>query len=114
MNKSISETKKQNINQFMFDYKQLKRIKNFFDNIDQIKIQILPELLIDFKTKGKWNDKHTLLLAVLIRDVVEAIDRDAIGMMFWSPRSDINEINSALEELQYFEYYEQAMDIINS
>jgi CRP-like cAMP-binding protein len=88
--------------------------KNFFDNIEQVKIQLLPEMLIEFKNNGKWEDKHTLLLAVLIRDVVEAIDRDAIGMMFWSPRSDINEINSALEELQYFEYYEQAMDIISS
>lgn len=87
--------------------------KQYFDNIDQIQIQIVPEMKIDFKT-DKWDDKLTLLLAVLIRDVVEAIDRDAIGMMFWSPRSDINEINSALEDLQYFEYYEQAMDIIST
>lgn len=88
--------------------------KDYFENLDQIKIQILPEILINFNTVVKWTDKHTLMLAVLVRDVVEAIERDAIGMMFWSPRSDINEINSALEELQYFEYYEQAMDIINS
>lgn len=87
--------------------------KQYFDNIDQIQIEILPEIKIDFKT-DKWNDKLTLLLAVLIRDVVEAIDRDAIGMMFWSPRSDITVIDAALEDLQYFEYYEQAMDIITT
>lgn len=83
----------------------------YFDNIQQIKITVLPELAIEIKT-NEWTDKFTLLLAVIIRDVVEAIDRDVIGMMFWTPRSSDDEINMALEELQYFEYYEQSMDLI--
>ncbi len=43
---------------------------------------------------------------------IEAFERDVIGMMFWSPRSADDKINTALEEMQYFEYYEQSMDLI--
>jgi CRP-like cAMP-binding protein len=85
--------------------------EKFFDNIYQIKISIIPEISIELNT-DKWSDKLTLLLAVLIRDIIEAFDRDVIGMMFWSPRSSDDKINTALEELQYFEYYEQSMDLI--
>jgi len=85
--------------------------EKFFDNIQQIKITIIPEITIELDT-DKWTDKFTLLLAVLIRDVIEAFERDVIGMMFWSPRSSDDKINTALEEMQYFEYYEQSMDLI--
>jgi len=85
--------------------------EKFFDNIHQIKIKVLPEISIELDTE-KWSDKFTLLLAVLIRDIIEALDRDVIGMMFWTPRSDDDKINTLLEELQYFEYYEQSMDLI--
>jgi len=85
--------------------------EKFFDNINQIKITILPEIKIELNT-DKWTDKFTLLLAVLIRDVIEALDRDVIGMMFWTPRSVDDKINTVLEERQYFEYYEQSMDLI--
>lgn len=85
--------------------------EQYFDNINQIKISVLPEISIELKT-DKWSDKLTLLLAVLIRDIIEAFDRDVIGMMFWSPRSTNDNINMALEELQYFEYYEQSMDLV--
>lgn len=84
----------------------------YFDIIDGIKIEIIPELRINLTKVNNWTEKHTLLLAVILRDVVEAIDRDVIGIMFWSPRSQSNKINSYLEEILFFDFYEQATDMI--
>jgi CRP-like cAMP-binding protein len=86
--------------------------EQYFDIISEIKIQILPEFEIELKTSDNWTDKHTLLLAIIIRDVVSAIDNQVIGMIFWTPRSEDDTINSLLENLQFFEYYEQSTDVI--
>jgi len=88
--------------------------EQYFDVISDIKIQILPEFEIELKTGDTWNDKHTLLLAVIMRAVVAAIDNQIVGMIFWSPKSENDTINSILDELQFFEYYDQSMDFIKN
>ncbi len=87
--------------------------QQYFSIINEIKVQVLPELEIEIDLKNKWGDKHTLLLAIIVRDLVSAVDRDVVGMMFWTPRSTDSKINIFLENLEYFEYYEQSMELIN-
>ncbi|KAA3617383.1 MAG: DUF4388 domain-containing protein [Calditrichaeota bacterium] len=86
--------------------------EKYFSIINEIKIKVLPELEIDFNIKKAWSDKHTLLLAIIVRDLVAAVDRDVIGMMFWTPRSTDAKINSFLESLDFFEYYEQSNELV--
>ena len=88
--------------------------EKYFDNINDIKIQVLPEEEINLSAIKKWTDKHTLLLAILIRDVVSAVERDVVGIMFWTPHSIQAKINTFLEDLQFFEYYDQSFDLVKS
>ncbi len=87
--------------------------EQYFSIIDEIKITVLPDLDIVLDIKDKWSDKHTLMLAIIVRDLVSAIDRDVIGMMFWTPRSADDRINSFLEDIDFFEYYDQSMELVN-
>lgn len=88
--------------------------KNIFDNIDEIKIEVIPELDINLSSVKDWTEKHTLLLAILVRDVVSAIERDVVGIIFWSPRSQTDSINHFLEDLQFFDFYEQSQDLVKA
>lgn len=87
--------------------------EQYFTIINEIKIKVLPELEINIDIKNKWGDKHTLLMAIIVRDLVAAVDRDVIGMMFWTPRSTDDKTNLFLENLEFFEYYEQSKELVN-
>ncbi len=84
----------------------------YFKIIHEIKISVLPEFVVELDIKKKWGDKHTLLLAIIMRDLAAAVERDVIGMIFWTPRSTEEKINEFLESLDFFEYYDQAMELV--
>jgi CRP-like cAMP-binding protein len=84
----------------------------YFKIIHEIKISVLPEFVVELAIKEKWGDKHTLLLAIIMRDLAAAVERDVIGMIFWTPRSTEDKINEFLESLDFFEYYDQAMELV--
>ncbi|MCB9059191.1 MAG: cyclic nucleotide-binding domain-containing protein [Calditrichae bacterium] len=88
--------------------------ESYFDNIKEIKIEVIPELDINLSAVSEWTEKHTLLLAILIRDVVSAIERDVVGIMFWTPRSNTSQINHFLEDKQFFDLFDQSYDLIRS
>ena len=80
--------------------------------IDEIQIRTTPELEVEVSMIDRWTDKHVLFSAVLLRDVVNTIERDLVGMKFWSNRTNNETINNKLDELQFFVYYDQAFDLI--
>ncbi len=47
-----------------------------------------------------------------MRDVIEALGRDLLGMEFWEFRAGDEEIDRFLESSQFYTYYEQAVDFI--
>lgn len=90
------------------------KFENYFDVSKEIQIKTDPELTVFITPDDKWTDKHTLFMAILLRDVIGALERDVVGMRFWTPKSISNNINTELETLQFFEYYDQATDFVKN
>lgn len=88
------------------------KFKNYFDHLNEIQIRTTPDLEVEVSMMDRWTDKHILFSAVLLRDVVNTISKDLVGMQFWSNYASNNTINIKLRELQFFDYYEQAFDLI--
>ncbi len=88
------------------------KFESYFNVSKAFKIQVAPSLLIKINQSEKWTDKHTLYLAILLRDVVRTLARDVVGLDLWSPHCNIPAFDSALENLQFYEYYNQALDFI--
>jgi hypothetical protein len=51
-------------------------------------------------------------MAVLLRDIVSTIGRDVIGMQFWTLPSKNNYINEELKKVQFYDYFDQAVDFV--
>jgi len=77
-------------------------------------VAIEPDLDVTLREDVKWTDKQTLMVAIILRDIINVLERDVIGLWFWSPRSKDDRINDSLESLQFFEYYDHAMDVIGN
>ena len=77
-------------------------------------VAIEPDLDVTLREDVKWTDKQTLMVAIILRDIINVLERDVIGLSFWSPRSTDDRINDSLESLQFFEYYDHAMDVIGN
>lgn len=92
--------------------KSYHKFRYYFTMIDEIQIRTTPELEVEVSMIDRWTDKHVLFSAVLLRDVVNTIERDLVGMKFWSNRTNNETINNKLDELQFFVYYDQAFDLI--
>ncbi len=83
----------------------------FFKNIIKIRIQAHPQLAVEVDD-DKWTDKDTLMAAVLLRDVAAMVERELVGVEFWSPRSGDKDIDDFMASLQFFEYFDQAVDFL--
>ncbi|MEJ2054879.1 MAG: cyclic nucleotide-binding domain-containing protein [Calditrichaceae bacterium] len=92
--------------------KSYHKFRNYFSMINEIQIRTTPELEVEVSMIDQWTDKHVLFSAVLLRDVVNTIEKDLVGMKFWSNLTNNETINNKLKELQFFEYYDQAIDLI--
>ncbi len=89
------------------------KLGRYFEVQNQFQFTIMPELEIRLPAAARWNDRCTLFLAVLLRDVINTLAREMIGMEFWSPQSQNAQINQKLSELQFFQYYQQAQDLVH-
>ena len=92
--------------------KSYHKFRTYFSMIDEIQIRTTPELEVEVSMIDQWTEKHVLFSAVLLRDVVNTIEKDLVGMKFWSTLTNNETINNKLNELQFFVYYEQASDLI--
>lgn len=92
--------------------KGFSKFKLYFDITKDIKIKAAPEFEIKISDKVNWTEKHTLFMAVLLRDIVSTIGRDVIGMQFWTLPSKNNYINEELEKVQFYDYFDQAVDFV--
>jgi CRP-like cAMP-binding protein len=92
--------------------KSYHKFRNYFSMINEIQIRTTPELEVEVSMIDQWTDKHVLFSAVLLRDVVNTIEKDLVGMKFWSNRTNNVTINNKLNELQFFVYYDQAYDLV--
>lgn len=86
----------------------------YFDTLHDLGVSIEPALDVTLREDVKWTDKQTLMVAIILRDIINVLERDVIGLSFWSPRSKDDRINDSLESLQFFEYYDHAMDVIGN
>jgi hypothetical protein len=91
--------------------KSFSKFEKFFDVASDVRISTDPELKIDLQT-DEWNEKHSLFLAVLLRDVVSTLSRDMLGMDFWEIKASDKDLDQLLEDAQFYSYYEQALDFI--
>jgi len=82
----------------------------YFDTLDDIKITIEPKLEVLLRCEMKWTDKQSLMVAIILKNVIDYLERDVIGLTFWSPRSQDDRLNEFLESLQYFAFYNEAID----
>ncbi len=86
----------------------------YFDTLHDLVVAIEPALDVNLREDVKWTDKQTLMVAIILRDIINVLERDVIGLSFWSPRSNDDRINDSLESLQFFDYYDHAMDVIGN
>ena len=92
--------------------KSYYKFEKYFDTTSEIRISVEPKCTVTLQAIDGWSDKHTLFLSVLMRDVIEALGRDLLGMEFWEFRAGDEEIDRFLESSQFYTYYEQAVDFI--
>jgi len=92
--------------------KSYHKFKTYFEMISEIQIRTSPELEVEVSMIDNWTDKHVLFSAVLLRDVVNTISKDLVGMKFWSNQTSNETINNKLSELQFYDYFDQAQDLI--
>ncbi|HHM01501.1 MAG TPA: cyclic nucleotide-binding domain-containing protein [Caldithrix abyssi] len=81
----------------------------YFKNISRVSIQTHPEYKINIG-EGPWPEKDILMMAIILREVVSLIEREMVGFEFWSPLCGEAETDAYLSHLQFFDYFEQAMD----
>jgi CRP-like cAMP-binding protein len=84
----------------------------YFDFIANISIEIRPELRIEISLENQWEEKYTLFLAVMLRDIVKTIEREVAGINFWKVESNHTEIDALLNKLQFYKFYNEAKDFI--
>jgi len=94
--------------------KSFHKFENYFSAADDFQIKTSPVLEIKIFPDEEWTEKHTLFLAVLMRDISTTLGRDLVGMDFWAPDSADEQINKNLNENSFFEYFEQASDFISA
>lgn len=92
--------------------KSYYKFDKYFEVVSEIKITTEPVLKINLHQVERWTEKHTLFLAVLMRDVSATLSRDLLGMDFWNYRAKDEELNKILESSQFYTFYEQAVDFI--
>jgi len=87
------------------------KFKDYFEVVNDISVESSPEVRIGI-IADKWTEKHTLFCAVLLRDLANSIEREVVGVEFWSPESINPANNHQLEKVSFFEYFEQATDFL--
>lgn len=92
--------------------KSYHKFKNYFENLSEIQIRTNPKLEIEVSMIDRWTDKHVLFSAILLRDVFNTLSKDLVGMDFWSKYTRNVIVNEKLKEVYFFDYFDQAFDLI--
>ena len=92
--------------------KSYHKFKSYFENLSEIQIRTNPKLEIEVSMIDRWSDKHVLFSAILLRDVFNTISKDLVGMDFWSKYIKNDVVNEKLKEVNFFDYFDQAFDLI--
>ncbi|MBD3223508.1 MAG: cyclic nucleotide-binding domain-containing protein [Caldithrix sp.] len=90
----------------------IQKFGAYFDVTDLFSIKLEPEFDIRINSEEPWTDKHTLFTAVLMRNLIKALERDMVGMDFWHIHSSDPLVDNLMEEHMFFTYHEQAEDFI--
>jgi len=92
--------------------KSYHKFKSYFENLNEIQIRTNPKLEVEVSMMDRWTDKHVLFSAILLRDVFNTISKDLVGMDFWSKYIKNDVVNEKLKEINFFDYFDQAFDLI--
>ena len=88
------------------------KYQDIFDILEDISLTVTPDVLADFSKISNWSSKYSLVCAVLLRDIVDALEREAVGFMFWNPLSEDEKTNNILKAEEFTSLYEQAFDLV--
>jgi hypothetical protein len=88
------------------------KFKDYFDVIQDLSIESSPDVYVTIST-ADWSEKHTLFVAVLLRNLAHTVEREVVGIEFWSPESNNPGYNALLRDAAFFDYFEQATDFIH-
>ncbi len=92
--------------------KSKHKFGGFFEVSEDFTIQIMPDLLVKIRPSDPIGEKHLLFIAILLRDLVNSLSRDILGLEFWNIKSADEQVDEHLSENQFYEYYEQAVDFV--
>ncbi len=82
-----------------------------YDQLRNVKIELTPELKIDFSAFENFNEKYVLIFALLFAQITQNLSKEVLGMEFFDIHSDLPEINEILDQEQFFLIYQQAGDL---
>ena len=88
------------------------KFEPFFTELSDFEIKAMPTLEIKISLQNGWREKHVLLMALLLRYIVQSIEGEVFGMNFWAPLSRNSALNRWLSEQGFFDYYDNASDFI--
>ena len=88
------------------------KFEPFFTELSDFAIKAMPTLEINISLKNGWREKHVLLMALLLRYIVQSIEGEVFGMDFWAPLSRNSALNRWLSKQGFFDYYDNAVDFI--
>ena len=88
------------------------KFEPFFSELSDFEIKVMLSPEIKLSLKNGWREKHVLLLALLLRFIVQSIQGKVFGMDFWEPLSSNIALNRWLREQGFFDYYDNASDFI--
>ena len=88
------------------------KFEPFFSELSDFEIKVMLSPEIKLSLKNGWREKHVLLLALLLRFIVQSIQGKVFGMDFWAPLSSNIALNRWLREQGFFDYYDNASDFI--
>lgn len=88
------------------------KFSKYFEAANEIQISTEPRLTVNLHKIENWTEKHTLYLAILMRDIVHTLSYDLLGMDFWELHSNDKDLEQELQKSQYYVYYDQALDFI--
>ncbi len=83
-----------------------------FDDLQNVHIEVQPDLHVEFSELENFNERHVLLLAMILNQIVHYLSREVIGMEFWDVRTNDPAVNELLENEKFYVFFEQAEELV--
>jgi hypothetical protein len=86
----------------------LKELTPFFPTLEKCTFTVVPKVSAQLDREGKWSDKQTLAIAVLLQTIFKNCRSMVVGMNFLNIEEIAGDDKSALDKISFFEYMAHA------